>query len=143
MDLNKMQSLLCSLLDCGYADLTAIEDCQYDWEDILEEHKDMGGEKPDINSLAYAMFSIAKREMQESIEERLESLQYGDLTEEDKLEEDALYYLKPIDDIESFHNYLDTSVYLAQHAVDKADTYKKYCKKEIERFTEMTGYEIC
>lgn len=50
-----MQSLLCSLLECGYLDLRVLEDCRYDMEDLIEEVNEMGYEKPNLNNLAYAI----------------------------------------------------------------------------------------
>lgn len=49
-----------------------------------------------------------------------------------------LKQLKPFEDIESFHNYLDTSIYF----INNSEIYNQYCEQELKTFTENTGFEI-
>lgn len=220
--------LLCKLLDCGYADVGILDDVEYDVDDIFEELEQMGYEKPDINNVMYAVFCLAKRDVQDKINEikeekqsdlddaestledmksslekkqseledansELEDLQdelsdleselEGTEDEEEKssieeqiedinskiskleseiseLEEevstmessveeqedtvsdlqrevDDLDGLEPQEDIESFHNYLDTSIYLSSNE----EIYKKYDELN-EVVEENTGFSL-
>ena len=64
----------------------------------------------------------------------------GGLTEEEREERDALETLEPSEDMASFHNYIDTHIWI--DAKEKVDAYTKYMQKALDHFCEMTGFEI-
>lgn len=211
----QMRSLLCSLLHCGYRDLDVLDDCGYDMDDLIEDVRDMGYEKPDLNNIAYAMFYRAKMDLKNwvdnqivnvkdeisdledcisdledeisDLEDEVDSidtdiqLKFDEIDEnkdsdnenvlreelkqlhaiheekrlennakEDKLENarkelelkqeeyEDLSYLDPVEDIESYHNYLDTSVSIT----DNEEIYEKYCSEGMKEFQENTGYSL-
>ena len=135
-----MIDILSGLLGCGCLDLRVILDCKYDMCDLKEELDSMGCEKPDLNNLAYAMFYLGKHDIQHWIEERIDEIEGWDdeIAEDKKQEREALRNLDPYEDIESFHNYIDTSVYFNKNA----EIYKKYCQEALDEFQDKTGYEI-
>jgi len=141
-----MTDLLTGLLNCGYRDLDNIMDCKYDMEDLIEEVKNSGDESIDINNLTYAMFEKGKEEIRTSIENRIEEIEEEINNTEDKKEIKNLKKelkeiknLDPYEDIGSFHNYCDTSIYFNE---DKGDIYKKYFQEALDEFYENTGFNI-
>lgn len=135
---NFKDELLVELLECGYADLTVLEDCKYDFCDVIEYCKDCFG-NISLNGLAYSMFQIGIKEIKEAINERMDELREIEEPSEEETEElEALEALEPYEDIESFHNYLDTSVYFT----DKSEIYHKYLEEALDKFAENTGYDI-
>lgn len=130
--------LLTELLDCGYDDLSVLEDCQYDFTDVIEYCKD-GGMSLTLNNLAWSMFQIGIADIRRAVEERIDELESQDELDDDEQEElEALQELEPYEDIRSFHNYLDTSVWFGKNG----DVYRQYMKEAIDEFGENTGYSI-
>jgi len=131
--------LLTKLLDCGYADLQILEDCEYDFDDLISEIEAMGYEKPDINNLCFAMFQLALNDFQDTIDERINELKEQDeLTEEEQEELDAIEGLDVREDTESYHNYIDTSIWFNNNE----DIYIKYFQSALDDFEEHTGFSI-
>ena len=138
------EDLLTSILDCGYGDLYLLEDCQYDIGEIVEECEAQFG-KIDINLLAMTMFDFGLREIEEAIKDRLAELNdieetEGELSEEEQVEREALETLEPFEDMQSFHNFIDTHIWI--DAKEKVSAYTKYLKEALDHFCEMTGFEI-
>lgn len=133
--------LLVALLDCGYADVYILEGCEYDMGEIVERCESNFG-KLDINLLCITMFERGMDDIVTFVTDRICELEAigneRDLDEEEQMELDALSELAPYEDIESFHNYIDTSIWVAQHN----ETYELYCKEALQEFEEMTGYCI-
>lgn len=139
--------LASALLDCGYGDLSVLKNCAYDFTDLIENCKDGFG-TINLNTLCRTMFEMGMTEIQDSIGERIEQLQEelkdiddtetNNETEEMRDELANLLKLKPFDDIESYHNFLDTSIYF----VNNSDIYNSYCSHELETFENNTGYSI-
>lgn len=164
-----MRELLCCLLSCGYLDLNVLENCSYDIDELIDYTKDMGYEKPDLNSLAYAMFRLASNDLSEYISEEIEKVE-GELSEleglkseldgkwDDELTDEEvetidtiderinslneklvdIKALDPSEDIESYHNYLDTHVYFRNNE----SIYRQYCQDGIDLFLEKTGFDL-
>jgi len=44
MNNDKLMDLVTALLDCGYGDLTILNSCEYDFDELVEESKMMLGE---------------------------------------------------------------------------------------------------
>lgn len=134
--------LLTELLGCGYADISVLEDCKYDFSEIIEECQMQFG-KLELNALARTMFEFGIRDIEKAINERIEEIE-DSADEEEQLPEElreelhALRDLWTSDDIESFHNYLDTSIYF----VKNSEIYHKYLEDALDEFAENTGYSI-
>lgn len=150
--------LLIELLDCGYADLSVLEDCKYDMRDMVERCKwELGNIT--LNGLASVMFDLGREDIESkrlSLIDDLEAekdewdkaLERGqELTEEDQERYDALEndidLLKEFDvyeNLESFHNYLDTSIWVSGTSDD--ERIKELLKDAFDEFEENTGYSI-
>lgn len=134
--------LLVELLGCGYGDLSVLEGCRYDFSEIIEECYSVYG-KLELNALARIMFEFGIREIGDCINERINSIECG-LDDESLLscelraELNALKELDVYEDIQSFHNFLDTSIWVCNHEA----TYKKYLGDALDEFAENTGYCI-
>lgn len=134
--------LLVELLGCGYADLSVLEGCRYDFSEIIDECYSVYG-KLELNALAKIMFEFGIREIGDYICDRINSIEYGVddenmLSEELREELNALRDLDVGEDIQSFHNYLDTSIWVCNHE----ETYEKYLGEALDTFAKNTGYCI-
>lgn len=130
--------LLTELLDCGYADLSVLEDCKYDFYDVIDYCKNAYFNLT-LNNLAYSMFQIGIADIRRAVEKRIDELESKDeLTDEEHEELIAIFALTPDIDIESFHNYLDTSVWFRNNG----EVYRQYFKEAIDEFADNTGYSI-
>lgn len=135
--------LLTTLLDCGYGDLSLLEDCEYDMDEIIDDCKEVFGDL-NINNLVRVMFEFGLRDIEQAVGDRICELEAIDnvreLDEDEELELAALQELSPFDDMESFHNYLDTHIWIEDD--EKKSTYTTYLSEALDRFYEMTGFEI-
>lgn len=135
-------ALLCSLLGCGSLDLVLLDGIEFDWDDVIDRADFESFEDADLNSLMRAVVSLGIDGIAEAIDERvslLETLEEsGNLPDDDADELRQLTTLEPREDIESFHNCLDTHVYFAKNG----DIYRKYLGEPIEEFEENTGFPI-
>lgn len=134
------EMLLCAILDCGIADLSVIEDCEYDMEEIAEECRFQFG-KVSLNGMSECIFYKGKRGIQDAIDDRINEIE--DIDEESRTSDEREEYvdllsLNPYEDIEEFHNFLDTSVWFKKNG----SLYKKYVPSALERFEQNTGYYI-
>ena len=130
---------LCSILQCGTDDLQII-DCGYEYDEIMQDCIDTYG-RIELNALSCCIVNKGRDELQEAITERINELE--EYMDEDECfdrndEYQALLLLDPYDDIEEYHNYIDTSVWFKQYA----DEYRKYLPKAVEMFEEHTGYAL-
>lgn len=132
-------NLLTELLGCGYADLSVLDDCKYDMCDVIEYCKDADLDVT-LNSLAWSMFQIGLDDINRAIDERVDELDVkDDLSEEEQEELNALEHLDAHEDTESFHNFIDTSIWFHKNG----DVYREYMSKALDEFEENTGYAIC
>lgn len=138
------ETLLTAILDCGYGDLYLMDDCRYDIGEIVEECIDVfGGLK--INDLVRIMFDHGVSDIEYAINERLDELNYkadteGELDEAEQIEHDALETLEPREGFRSYHNFMDTHIWI--DAKEKVPTYAKYMQEALDQFYENTGFEI-
>lgn len=133
--------LLTELLDCGYGDLGILEDCEYDFCDVIQECKDCEMELT-VNNLCWAMFQLALADFEQSINERIEKL-HEEL--EDGIdaipvheELEALESLDVREDIETYHNYIDTHVWFRNNE----EIYRRYLSSAMDDFEDHTGFCI-
>lgn len=133
---DQMQSLLCTVLDCGYLDLDMILDSKYDLDDIWEYAREFA-ERPTINDLIYSMLSMGLNDIQAYIEEHSDNIR-EELSDEEKEVFDEITF-EPSDDIELFVNCIDSHAWFLN---DKGENYNKYFPKAIEHFEEMTDISL-
>lgn len=151
------EEILMNLLDCGSADLSLLEDINYDFVDIRDEVEsfttiqDMKFNDILVGAIYIFMNNINEiienkvKEKEEEIkylEDRLDYVAYGkrDLMEIEIAKEDLekLNELYVYDDIEYYCNYLDNSIYIVDE--DKKAIYKEFLSKEIDEENEKLGF---
>lgn len=140
--ISSREDFLMTILDCGQLDLKLIDDVEYDWCDVLAqlELNCCGSRK--LPAIMSAVFSLGKSNLTEAIGTRIDYLEdtketYG-ISEDQETELKELKQLDPFEDLEEFHNYIDTHITCVQHS----DIYKAYLEKELEDFADGTGFEI-
>lgn len=132
------EDLLTVVMDCGYADLTLLDDVQYDMYEIFDECMANFGNY-NVNNVVRIVFDHGLRDLEDAIHERIceiERLYHPTKEESDELA--ALRELRPFEDIESFHNYLDTSIWIARNE----ETYRCYLEDELLDFAMNTGFWV-
>lgn len=142
------RNLLTALLDCGSDDLRILDSCEYGFHEVIEEARGYK-DHPDINDLCSAMFTLAKHDINDWLVNRLGEI-HVDLMNGDKHTAEYVYLtfeyktlseLSPHEDISSYHNFLDTHVYLSCNE-EKGIAYARYCKEAIDAFEQKTGFPI-
>lgn len=142
--MSNLEALVCNLLKCGPADLAMLEQVGFDWPDVIEATGWKGGSFTDMdfNSLMDAVVYLGKMALKDAVKNRmsdLESLEKrGELTSKGIEELFRLIYLDPEEDIQSFHNYLDTHVWFEKNGV----FYRKYLSDALDDFADNVGIEI-
>lgn len=132
------EDLLTVVMDCGYADLTLLDDVQYDMYEIFDECLATFGNY-NVNNVVRIVFDHGLRDLEEAIRMRIceiERLYHPTKEEEDELA--ALRELQPFEDIESFHNFLDTSIWIARNE----EAYRRYLEDDLSAFGNETGFYI-
>lgn len=138
------ESLLCAILDCGCMDLSVLDDVQCDWEDVIEDLNQRGMTLPEagFNGLMRSVVYVGLSHLQTAINDRICELEAiegeRDLEPEEQEELDRLRDLSPYDDIESWHNYLDSSAYFEKNE----DTYREYLQDALDAFRYDTGFNL-
>lgn len=133
-------NLLSSILGCGFIDIGILEGVEYDWDDVIENINNNGSEI-NLNNIMCEVFEMGKNELNDFIIDRIQELdigEYGELSNDEQIEFDELQTLDVHNDIESFHNYLDTSIYF----LNNEEIYKKYLKEGLDEFESKTGFRI-
>ena len=129
---------LSELLDCGYADVSLLEEIKYDITDLVEDCRLNFG-RVELNCILMTAVRFGISDIEKSVESRIAELESEEFLSEEEVDElKSLKSLKPFEDIESFHNYLDSSVYF----IDNEEVYEKYCQEALDEFYENTGFEI-
>lgn len=140
--ISSREDFLTTFIGCGQLDLRLIDDVQYDWCDVFE-YLDLsccGDHK--LSAIMSAVFHLGKNGLEEAIENRIGYLEdtaqtYG-ISEEQETELGELKELDPYEDLEEFHNYLDTHITCVNHKA----VYEAYLAKELEDFADGTGFEV-
>lgn len=140
--ISSREDFLMTFLGCGLFDLRLIDDVEYDWCDVLErvDFSCLGERK--LSAIMHAVFDLGKDRLNEAIRERIDYLEdakktYG-ISEEQATELEELKELDPYEDLEEFHNYLDTHISCVKHKA----VYEAYLAKELEDFADGTGFEV-
>ena len=140
--ISSREDFLMAFIGCGQLDLKLIDNVQYDWCDVLE-YLDLSrcGERK-MAAIMSAVFYLGKSRLEEAITERIDYLEdtektYG-ISEEQKTELNELKELDPYEDLEEYHNYIDTHITCVNHKA----VYEVFLSKELADFAEGTGFEV-
>lgn len=141
--------ILMELLECGILDLNMLDDCEYDFYDVLEECHSFTSE-PKFCDILYGAICIYQRNIQNKIDDRISELndlmeEFDDNGEADteefadyEEEQRALESLNPNEDIEHFINFIDTSIYIRDE--QKKVIYSKYLSDAINEENQEIGF---
>ncbi len=136
------ESLLCEIFSCGSLDLKLLDDVGYGWDEVLDQI-DWPQEGLDLNDLLRGVFSVGIIKLRDAVGDAICELEAIELNERD-LDDDerealeALRQLDPDNDVQSYHNFLDTHVWFEHHGA----VYRRYLKDAVEGFEENTGFCI-
>ena len=142
------EDFLMNLLNCGILDLKLIDDVGYDWCDILDGEtlgemlSDGSRQRETLNYIMRRVVEFGIDQLTTAVADRICELEAIpnerelDADEEEELE--ALRTLNPEEDIESYHNFIDTHVGFENNA----DVYRTYLQEALDAFAEGTGFEI-
>lgn len=142
------EDFLMNLLNCGVLDLKLIDDVGYDWCDILDGEmlgemlSDGSRQRETLNYIMRRVVEFGIDQLTTAVADRICELEAItnerelDVDEEEELE--ALRTLNPEEDIESYHNFIDTHVWFENNA----DVYRTYLQEALDDFVEGTGFEI-
>lgn len=137
--MNNKEKLLLAMLSCGTGDLAMLDDVQYDWREILDQLDWLDDGGFDFNRLMQAVVNVGIIHIKEAVENRICELKAAssdqELDEDEKKELASLQVINPDNDIKSYHNWLDTNVWIENHE----DTYGKYLQDALDDFTDNTG----
>lgn len=142
--MSNLEALVCNLLKCGPADLAMLERVGFDWPDVIDATGWKGSSFTDMdfNSLMDAVVYLGKMAIKAAVNNSLSDLeileQRGELTEEKFEELFQFHYLDPEEDIQSYHNYLDTHVWFEKNGA----IYRKHFAEELDEFAKNVGIEI-
>ena len=138
-----VESLLCSILDCGYSDLSILNDVGHDLREIVDYLHDMGVH-PTLNAITDEIFRKGVDAFKYKIKDRIHDLEHRlESCENNEIEElrgqiDTLQYLDPDEDIEWHCNYLDTSISFS----DNEEIYRKHLANEISEIEDDMGFKF-
>lgn len=134
--------LLSTLLQCGTADLSLLEDVDYDLDEIAKECQEEFG-CLELNAMMEIVFSRGLEELDTAVKDRIAQLEAieneQELDEDEKKELDCIRELHPLEDAEQYHNFLDTSIWWRD---DDKVGYCLYFQDALDNFYKMTGFEI-
>lgn len=152
-------AILCSLLECGYADIEMLNRCNYEYDEIERHIIDVYGEDTKITLTKILCGAIIHYEsrVQNKIDEMIFELEceikdieqlndeMQEIAEEDKTKLDRLYQekedlerLNAYDDIEDFINYIDTHIYITDEELKAI--YNKYLSDYIKEENDEIGF---
>ena len=142
------ENFLMNLLNCGVLDLKLIDDVGYDWCDILDGEtlsemlSDGSRQRETLNYIMRRVVEFGIDQLTTAVADRICELEAipneRDLDADEEAELEALRALNPEEDIESYHDYIDTHVWFASNA----DVYRTYLQEALSDFADGTGFEI-
>lgn len=134
-----VQSLLCEMLSCGSMDLELLDRVGYDWDDVLDQI-DWPHTGIDFNRLMMGVVSVGIIRIREAVDDRICQLEAipneRDLDDDEDEELRLLRTLNPDEDIQSYHNCLDTHVWFEHRGA----IYRRYLPEAIDSFEENVGF---
>ena len=141
---NNRDYLLCTLLDCGTADLELLENINYDLDDITG----LTDDPMSLTSIIECVFKQAIEDLHQEIQNYIANFHYNDDERCDDCNNDCDFCdypnldeigkLNPYEDIDYFINYLDTSIWFT----DKEKIYRKYFAEEISDIEHLMGWDF-
>ena len=157
------ECILTKILNCESADLSLLEDINYDLDDIIDdlmENNDLS-----LNSIFREVFRAGARDLQEEYEmqkdeikerilealeeEKEECIKSGEMTEKEleELEEHKELVndlelleneeLNPEEDLDYFINYMDTHVFMKN-----LEFYRRWMEKEVDSIEYKMGWNF-
>lgn len=142
------EDFLMNLLNCGSLDLRLIDDVGYDWCDILDSEtlgemlSDLSRRRDTLNYIMRQVVEFGIDQLSTTVADRICELETisneRELDADEAKELEALRTLNPEEDIDSYHNYIDTHVWFENNA----NTYHTYLQEALDDFAEGTGFEI-
>lgn len=146
--MTNLQDFMLTVFDCGVADLCILDGVNYAWSDILTDKSlisDIIGSSEKcqaINKITRLVVCYGKDRIKEYISSRIGELtscaQNAGISDFEHDELEVLRSLNPDDDIQSFHNSIDTHVYFKKNGA----AYNEYLPEALEDFRNGTGFEI-
>ncbi len=133
------EAWLTSILDCGIADLSILDDVEYCIDDVLKTAKEYGNSLT-LGTVMAAVFDIGRNGLQDAIDDRLAEIE-ASLDESECHENEeyrALLSLNPYDDTNEFHNFLDTHIWFIRNE----EVYRKYLMDACNEFEQNTGFSL-
>ena len=146
--ISSRDDFLISILHCGVCDLGLIDDVGYNWCDILDSEtlgEMLSGGSRQREILNYLMRRVVEfgiEQITTAVDDRICELEAipndRELDADEEKELSALRALNPEEDIDSYHNFIDTHVWFENNA----DVYHTYMQEALDNFAEGTGFEI-
>lgn len=135
------ERILCEMLSCGSLGLKMLDGVGYGWSEILNV-ADWPRDDMDFNLLMRAVVDLGIIYIREAVDDRICELEAipneRELDEEEEDELRLLRSLNPDEDMRSYHNCLDTHVWIEKNG----DIYKRYLQDALDEFCDNTGLEI-
>lgn len=153
------EEILITLFGGGVADYSMLEECNYAFEDILENIKTFTSiENMDFNDILIGAIDIFRGNIEKVIEDKIDTITFdlkqleqysdennGNIDNEtiDKIEYlrkelEDLQELNVWDNIDFYTNYLDTQIFIENE--ETREIYNKYLKEEIEEENKQIGF---
>ena len=146
--LSSREDFLMNLLNCGSLDLKLIDDVGYDWCDILDSEtlgemlSSESGQHETLNYIMRRVVDFGIEQITTAVDDRICELKAiqneWELDADEEKELSAIRALNPEEDIDSYHNFIDTHVWFRSNA----DVYRTYLQEALDDFAEGTGFEI-
>lgn len=146
--ISSRDDFLINILHCEVWGLRLIDDVGYNWCDILDSEtlgKMLSGGSRQRDTLNYLMRRVVEfgiNQITTAVDDRICELEAipndRELDADEEKELSALCALNPEEDIDSYHNFVNTHVWFENNA----DVYHTYMQEALDNFAEGTGFEI-
>lgn len=144
--ISSRDDFLMNILHCEVWCLRLIDDVGYNWCDILDSET-LGrmlssGSRQRLNYLMRRVVEFGIEQITTTLDDRICELEAipneRELDADEEKELSALRALNPEEDIDSYHNFVNTHVWFENNA----DVYHTYMQEALDNFAEGTGFEI-
>lgn len=142
------EDFLMTILNCGILDLKLIDGVGYDWCDILdgevlgELFGDGSLHRESLNYIMRRVVDFGIEQITTAVSDRICEIEAitneRELDNDEEKELEVLRSLNPDEDIESYHNFIDTHVWFEKNG----DAYRTYLEEALDDFAQGTGFEI-